>query len=901
MATKAQAEPFHKQLRTTLNSFEDAEWLGNHSPLAAPYFLGTALELGKKPQTARGRGETLQKVLRNAAAKLWRDSLPHTKNDLETIVNEERQTLGSRGSRYYYMLLDLRYFRTYFPPAVSPRSDDELAIREHLGLGRGTFFNHLKAAREALAEALLAEIRPTFRLEQPIQPSQPLIGFEQKLRQTLAHLQENKTVTVSGMGGVGKSTLGGAVAHQWSEGSVFWFTISPTFNDQLSSLIFSLGYFLHTQGASGLWSQLVADGGKIDNPDLALAHFRGDVHALKKRPLFCIDEIDYLQSSVNQHNPNHAQMITFLQQLQSIAPLLLIGQRPLIESDSYFELGGFPEGETAVFLQNSNITHSAEELTHLQQYTGGNPRLLNLCASLYQSTQSLRDVLNDLPQTAALQALFDRIWQRLTGEEQQLLLGLSVFRSPAPDDAWEKSAKSLRQLIERQLVQHDGQGGVFLLPIYRDLIYADHQRLSTELREQAHIAAAIIRYTRGEYTAAAYHYQQADEPQKALHVWFPHRQQEIQRGQTATALAIFQQLSMRRLDKSEQNALTLLRAELYALAGNPDKGKNEIQTYEWVEDNEITAQAQLLHSEFLNALGFPEAALEQNEQGIETTARLLNQLVKFRNQRTITYVQQRQLKEAWQETRIAQYEAERLQGFLQSEQGHYDEAYLSYQRSLALAKSIGEAGGTAQINRDLAIMLCRHGRLELAQEHAQEAIEYYQQAGDRFSVEKVRNTLSGIYFQGGQFEKAISVAEQALPFFQEANLPYWTSVTAATLSEAYYEVGELEKAASHANIVLQYEEKHSYPYALYTLGLVARAKEESEQAHQFFREATTIAEDNGDSFMAAYAWRMQGQTLHDQNRPDEAKKAVRTALEQFESLDIAPEIAATRKLLEGME
>ncbi|UCC51976.1 MAG: hypothetical protein JSV68_23195, partial [Anaerolineaceae bacterium] len=91
-------------------------------------------------------------------------------------------------------------------------------------------------------------------------------------------------------------------------------------------------------------------------------------------------------------------------------------------------------------------------------------------------------------------------------------------------------------------------------------------------------------------------------------------------------------------------------------------------------------------------------------------AHQLRQLVRFRYRRSITYVQQRQMKEAWQEALLAQYEADHLQGLVQDEQGQFHEATRYYQRALDLAKSFQHEPGVAQTNRELAILLSRQAR-----------------------------------------------------------------------------------------------------------------------------------------------------------------------------------------------
>jgi tetratricopeptide (TPR) repeat protein len=244
-------------------------------------------------------------------------------------------------------------------------------------------------------------------------------------------------------------------------------------------------------------------------------------------------------------------------------------------------------------------------------------------------------------------------------------------------------------------LQRDGHGAISLIPIIHDLINEDRRRLPTEEREKAHLAAANIRAERGEYTAAAYHFVQGGEAAAAVQVWYPSRQQEIKRGQASTALGIFEQLSQRRLPKNEAQALALLRAELYQLAGQSEQGLAELKVVKW-QESETAVQAHLLQGAFLNSLGYPQAALEKLEDGLTIIARLMEQLVRFRHQRTLIHIQQWQMPTAIQEARLAQYTAEHLQGLIQEQQGNYGEAYLAYHRALALARSISYEAGMAQ-------------------------------------------------------------------------------------------------------------------------------------------------------------------------------------------------------------
>ncbi len=888
---------FFDRLRLALNNYHNPQWLGESSPLAAPYFLGAALAGIQDAHTARGRGLALQQAIQTAADSLWNGPLPKSREDLETAVQEARQEEGNSGNRYYFLLLELRYLRRYFRPRANPSAQSEQAIRDYLGVGRGPYFNHIKSAREALGDALIDLLQPTFRLEQPPRFDGRLIGREKLIERCLGELQARRSVAITGMGGAGKTALAAAIAAKWPEQSLFWFTIWPRLNDQLSSLLFSLGFFLHQQGVSGLWLQLVADHGHLDNLHLALEQARGALHTLNSKPLLCIDEIDRLMIDPEKVTPAQQQLLSFLESLRGMAPILFIGQQVNLLADVHHTLEGLTPTQTQTLLTESAVPHTDADAARLYANTGGNARMIWLCTALCHNGRSLANVLDSLPETAVFQMLFARFWQALTPQGRQFLQQIAVFRSPAPADAFPKAAAVMDNLAAQHILQRDGQGAISLLPILRDLVYENHQRLPAEEREQAHLAAANIRAERGEYTAAAYHFFHGSEPAAAVQVWYPHRQQEIRRGQAAAALAIFEQLSQRRLPEAEAQALALIKAELYQLVGQTEQGLAELTAVDWRKDSETAVHAHLLQGAFLNSLGYPQKALEKSEDGLATIARLLDQLVRFRQQRAIIHIQQWQMQDAIQEARLAQYTTEHLQGQIHEQQGNYDEAYLAYQRALLLARSIAYETGIAQTNRDLATLLMRQSRLDEARQHLQAALDYYDATGDRLNWEKARNTLLGIHFQAGEFEQVIAIGEESLPFFERAKIPYYAGAISSNIAESYYELGDLEKAEYYAHKTLSLEETHPYPYALYTLGLVRRAQNKYVEAEQILRQAQEIAANNADSFMEAYALRLLGEVQADLGEKETAVQSLNQALDKFKRLNIRLEMDKILDLL----
>ncbi|MEZ4583492.1 MAG: ATP-binding protein [Caldilineaceae bacterium] len=74
--------------------------------------------------------------------------------------------------------------------------------------------------------ALLQQLRPVVRVEQPFVPP-ALIGRDELVAQVHAALADDRSVSLTGAGGVGKSALAATVADQWPTPAVFWYTIRP--------------------------------------------------------------------------------------------------------------------------------------------------------------------------------------------------------------------------------------------------------------------------------------------------------------------------------------------------------------------------------------------------------------------------------------------------------------------------------------------------------------------------------------------------------------------------------------------------------------------------------------------------------------------------------------------------
>lgn len=888
---KYELSPFEETVQQALKLYDDPVALAAESPLATAYFLSASLARGEATARPQTRGEWLRTVIRAAAATLWGGPLPRTYEAMKAALIEERKQRGS--SRYAYLVLELRYFRQF----LRPRSlRDIYESDEYLLDSKAGDHRSHKLAIQQLAQALLAYCRPALRPEQPA-PALPLLGVEAALQQAVQALTAGQTVALVGPSGIGKSTLGAAIGQALAPRPRFWFTLRPTLNDRLSSLLFSLGHFFHEQGASTLWQFLALKEGAVQDLQVVLALVRQDLHLLADNPpLLCFDELDrLLQVNSEQSDPHYTQLLEFVESLQGHAPLLLMTQRPLLTTDTTITLRGLAVEQLQQLAVRVGVQLSNDELFHIQRYTQGNPRMTLLALALHQPGEALADTLATLPQRAGLLPLLQRLWARLHTEERHLLQQLAVFRSFAPEQQWDRAI--VERLLALHLVERDGHGGLALIPGLRETLYGE---LPTELRQELHLAAALVRAQLAEYTAAAYHYWQADQPAQAITIWYPNRKVAIARGEAEAALAIFTNLSARQLELPERKALDLIRAELRLLAGEIRQSFAEMEAIRWWDRSAAAARAHALRGRLQEASGDPDAAFASHIKSAELTLSLASEVTTALLTAGRLQIRLGNLTEARRLAQLAECNTQLLLGEIEQMQGHYNEALLAFHKALLIAEHFAEQPLLARTHRLLARVYGRQKRMAEAVNHIELALTIYGTLKDRIAQAWTQNELASVYIDSRQFQAVLEPAHQVYQFFKNTQQPYMMSVAAANLAEAYFELGDWPQAEHFALEVLAQEEPQSYAYGLFTLGRLHRERANWAVAAAHFGEVIRITEANGDAFMAAYAQRELGAVYQAAGQLSAAQQEYQAALQRFAQMEIADEVASTQARLQGL-
>lgn len=855
-------DQFCDAVETAFKHFNEPVWLGENSPLATPYFLGDASKFhAQEANTAVRYGKALQQLLRQAA----------------DIVSERNARFGD----LWRALLQLRYFNT------TTQSEQQIIL--DLNTSLAAYHRHRGAAIAEIANELIRLVKPALRIESPSTPA-ILVGRQTLLDSAMAVLQQGKAVMLSGPGGVGKTSLGATLVQTFAPQTSFWYTLTPGLNDSLHSLTFALAWFLHGQGTSALWSQLVADKGEIKEA-VALNLLRHDLAKLQeKRLLLCFDEIDLLRPS---EITAHTQFVPFLESLLGLVPILFIGQKAVVGAHLHLTVTGLASDAIEQLLAESGIALNTGEIELLQQQTQGNPRLIELFVAyyrlLYREGVAVQEVFDTFAQQPALETLLRRIWLHLNETEKYLLELLAIFRSPVPRAVWNDQAQQsgIDQLIRWHLVQEDEQCTLRLLPAIRSAIA--ETLLAAEEKELLHLEAATIRSQYGQFSAAAWHFVNAGDNQSALQLLHQHKDEEIDQGQAETMLTILKSISQRTLKREEQEKLVLLRAELQKLLGNYDAARVTLQSTYWSIPF-LNAQRWRLEGDIAELRGETSKARSAYQTGLALVDTYLAEAGTIHRALGYLYINEVDFEQAGVEVARLRHDAANLDGFRCEMKGDLSGAEKGYQEALILAREIRYAYGEANAQNNLGRIYGWMRRLTDAEDLLHAAIKFFSDTGRLNKLASATYNLALVRRLSRAFEVALAPAEESMQIFEQLQEMYGCAVSLSLLAEIRLGLGHLHKAEEYAQRVIAAEQTSCLPDGLRTLGEIRLQQGALDQAKQLIQQSLEIARDNEDQILEAYALRSLSEVYVKLGELNKSEEYLTLATTLFRKLGLDVEI-----------
>jgi len=309
-----------------------------------------------------------------------------------------------------------------------------------------------------------------------------------ELTQALISLQDHRILLVSGIGGVGKTTLARALveARPANVPLPFWFDFSKKMDATLRDVLEKLASYMNTPDIANFKEEGREAG-------------QGDINRLtgelqKREPVWLVfDNLGIILDGMHFHDPGIDSLFASLRGsthqakiivTSRILPILGDGESliDVIEEEKQ-ELKGLKTNFAVDYLIKNGLDRvEREKLEELAIGADGHPLALRLLIELVKGF-GVADTLNDLSMYQRRKEdtikKARRLFDKLAGDEKELLERISVYRQPESMTAIKKMftdktpVDAMKKLIDKSLLETDHKGTYWLHPLVKEFAYDD--------------------------------------------------------------------------------------------------------------------------------------------------------------------------------------------------------------------------------------------------------------------------------------------------------------------------------------------------------------------------------------------------------------------------------------------
>ncbi|MCI0398204.1 MAG: hypothetical protein L0322_25185, partial [Chloroflexi bacterium] len=421
---------------------------------------------------------------------------------------------------------------------------------------------------------------------QPASPAVPLFseiplapaGFVPRpalLESLRRHLAAERRVALTGLAGMGKSTLAAAYARQAAAGRpVFWLTLTSGITTPVEAIVRHLAAFLLAQGLTQVRPLLssAANQGPSLSFDQQVALLAA---ALNGQPaLLCFDDVHLV-------GQDDTTLGLFRHLMATTPAALLFASREEVPLAGvpHVRLAGLEEAEALALLDQLGSRLEFKLTRLLLAKSGYSPMLLRLAAGQLLSDATADpaafiDRLETHPQVASY--LLDTVLNHLRPDSRALVEWLAILRRPADlyDDslvdrvqqaaAIQDMPAAVAELQRRHLIHHPAQAD--LHPLVRDHVRATLP-LRRQWQQQLHRAAAEWWETsQDNIVEAAYHCLQLNDLAQVVELLLDQGNWLFDQGQGPAAVEVVEE-ALARLPQRPSLKSVALRRQLLTIRG----------------------------------------------------------------------------------------------------------------------------------------------------------------------------------------------------------------------------------------------------------------------------------------------------------------------------------------------
>ena len=572
--------------------------------------------------------------------------------------------------------------------------------------------------------------RPPFPT--PIPETPLFVGREDELTYFQTMLKRSGLAVISGMAGIGKTTLAAVIARQYAHTEkTFWHVFHE--GEGIESVIWRLAGFLAWRGQEELWRLLQNTRLTNGRPPPPESLFDYITHLLRGRDyLLCFDDFQHVDEDALPH-----------QLVDQLRPLLGAGELQMILTTrrmpefvqrvvAFEPLSGLSLIGTRQLLSAHDISLSDDRLGQLYSYTGGNVQLLSLAVDLMRDPGGSGALLDRLVDADNIERyLLNEVEGRLTRDERLVMGAIAVLQGyPASRQTIEavldgrNMRRILRDLADRSLLtvtRLDEERLYSQHAILRDFFYGS---LGRAQRMEMHLQAGqFYRGDGSDRLLSARHYFLARAYNEAADLATTDVRTTINQGQAQQLGRLLGEFEPTQLEVIRWAAVKLAEGEVYTYLGDSQPARNAyeaaIAAVESQPDSDAvrlsTVRACLGMGELLTQQT-PEEALGWLERGLSLSGGLDDLVAALTLQMGEIFM------------------------FI----GRYEEAQAALERGLA-ALSPGPSQWRASALENLgAVAVMSRGDVSAAQSLAEQALAVSQELEDSFRIARLKSMMGGL-------------------------------------------------------------------------------------------------------------------------------------------------------------
>ncbi|MBN2523464.1 MAG: tetratricopeptide repeat protein, partial [Bacteroidales bacterium] len=189
-----------------------------------------------------------------------------------------------------------------------------------------------------------------------------------------------------------------------------------------------------------------------------------------------------------------------------------------------------------------------------------------------------------------------------------------------------------------------------------------------------------------------------------------------------------------------------------------------------------------------------------------------------------------------------------------------------YHKALAIYRDIGDQKTAAEILFDISAILFNSSNYPGALQYANESMEIFREIDDKKNLANVHSLLCDIYSYMGVNEKAIDNCIQSLRLFDELNVMDTRANLLNSIGSIYLDMGQFDRSEEYFNDALFMANTAGDAYMIVTsvsnLGEMHLQLENYEEALKYFNRALDIDMNENDEEGLGYSYLNLGNTYY---------------------------------------